>query len=181
MYFPARFMCIYCIQRCLSSQLLWKRAWKSTLANREGRKDIFIHLGEGTLLGHGKSFGFSSSGPQWKLGIVSRYNTASSDVNVHDSVRLLRGRREGGAREDMFKRRRGGWRVCATVCLKDREGGQGVCLPSRFRDPVGEQWQELIRWQSPGLCVYVCILCVRKLWDFLLSFQLAGRWPRSRV
>lgn len=46
---------------------------------------------------------------------------------------------ERGAREDMFKRRRGGWGVCVTVCLKDREGGQGVCLPSRFRDPVGEQ------------------------------------------
>ena len=80
-----------------------------------------------------------------------------------------------------FKRRRGGWRVCVSVCLK---GGQGVCLPSRFRDPVGEQWQELIRWQSPGLvCVCVCVwmyTCASSGISFL-SFRLAGRWPQSRV
>ena len=74
-------------------------------------------------------FGFSSA-PQWKFGIVSRLMSLCTTVFIC---------REGGTGEDMFKGRRGGWRVCVSVCLKDGEGGQGVCLHSRFRDPVGEQ------------------------------------------
>lgn len=76
---------------------------------------------------------------------------------------------ERGTRE-VSEKANGREGVCVTVCLKDREGGWGVCLPSRFRDPAGEQWQELIRWQSPGLCV-----CLRVWGGFLLSLQSAGK------
>jgi len=65
-----------------------------------------------------------SSGPQWKIGDV----VPSRLVSLCTAVLIFC--------EKTVKRRREGLEGCVE---KDGGGGQGVCLPSRFRDPVGEQ------------------------------------------
>lgn len=73
-----------------------------------------------------------SSGPHWKFGIVSQYTVSSHVIALSFAVCKTQ-------RSCLREGERAGECVCVDVCLEGGQGGQGVCLPSRFRDPVGEQ------------------------------------------
>lgn len=76
---------------------------------------------------------------------LEKQNSQSHAINFHKSL-LLWSRYKSWCVKKKKGPRGGG-------CLNDRGGRWGVCLPAIFRDPVGEQWRELISWQTPGLCV----------------------------